>query len=132
MRVSTIAAIILTLIVGIYTFFRAQSFLFGPELEVLFPEPYQHVPHTLTLRGFTKNSTYLSINDQRTYPDEKGFFEKDLVLPVGYTIVKLYAHSRQKRERIINLPLYIQSHDTSQENSSQEKEENDRKESKNR
>ena len=112
MRVSTIAAFLVTLIVGIYAFFRAQSFLFGPTLEVVFPTPNQHITNAFTLQGFTENSTYLSINDQRIYPDEKGFFEKDLVFPAGYTIVKLYAHSRQKREQIIYLPLYIQPYDT--------------------
>ncbi len=111
MRVSTITAIALVIIVSTYAFFRAQPFLFGPTLEVLFPEPHQHLPHAFTLRGFTENSIYLSINDQRIYPDEKGFFEKDLVLPAGYTIVKLYAHNRQKHKRIIHLPLSIQPYD---------------------
>ncbi|MCY4577012.1 MAG: hypothetical protein OXB96_01080 [Candidatus Kaiserbacteria bacterium] len=117
MRVSTIVALLLILIVGAYTFLRAQPLLFGPTLTVLSPEPQQHVPHAFTLHGFTENSTYLSINDQRVYPDKKGFFKKDLVLPAGYTIVKLYAHNRQKREQIIHLPLYIQPYDTLQKNS---------------
>ena len=111
MRISTITAIALVIIVSTYAFFRAQPFLFGPTLEVLSPEPHQRLPHAFTLRGFTENSIYLSINDQRIYPDEKGFFEKDLVLPAGYTIVKLYAHNRQKRKRIIHLPLSIQPYD---------------------
>ena len=119
MRVSTITALFLILIVGTYTFLRAQSFLFGPTLTVVFPKPHQYVPHTFTLRGLAENSTYISINDQRVYPDKKGHFEKDLVLPTGYTIVKLYAHNRQKREQIIHLPLYIQPYDTNQENSIQ-------------
>ena len=130
MRVSTIVAILLIPIVGSYAFLRAQPFLFGPTLEVHFPEPQQHISHSFTLRGFTKNSTYLSINDQRIYPDKKGVFEKDLVLPAGYTIVKLYAHNRQKREQVIYLPLYIQPYDTSQKNNNKENEEARRKEKK--
>ena len=130
MRISTVAALSIAVIVGTYAFLRAQSFLFGPTLEVLFPEPHQHLPHAFTLRGLTKNNTYLSINDQRIYPDKKGFFEKDLVLPAGYTIVKLYAHNRQKREQIIYLPLYIQPYDTIQENGNKKSEKNSNKEKK--
>ena len=100
--------------------FRSQVFIFGPTLEVEFPRPHQHIPQVFTLRGSTQNTTYLSVNDRRIYPDENGFFERDLALPSGYTIVKLYAHNRQKRERIIYLPLYIQSYDTKQENSDEE------------
>ena len=110
MRISTGVAILLIGVVGVYGFFRAQSFIFGPTLIVEYPQPHQHVPQSFTLRGSAENSTYLSINDQRIYPDEKGFFARDLVLPAGYTIVKLYAHNRQKRERIIYLPIYIQPH----------------------
>lgn len=122
MRIATIAALLLIIMVGTYAFFRGQSFLFGPTLVVLSPEPHRRMPHTFTLHGQVKNSTYLAINDQRIYPDKKGFFEKDLALAAGYTIVKLYAHNRQKREQIIYLPLYIQPHDPIQENSDKESE----------
>ena len=108
MRANTIISLFLVFGVVVYAFFRAQSFLFGPIITILFPAPHQHVSQEFTLRGFTENTTYLSINDRRIYPDGEGFFEKDLVLPSGYTIVKLYAHNRQKREQIIYLPLYIQ------------------------
>lgn len=128
MRISTGVSLVIVLIVSTYAFFRAQSFLFGPTLEVLSPKPHQHVQHAFTLHGFTKNSTYLSINDQRIYPDKKGFFEKDLVLAKGYTIVTLYAHNRQKREQIIYLPLYIQPHDSIQEINIKKDEEGARKE----
>ena len=131
MRVSTIAALLLILIVGGYAFLRAQPFLFGPTLEVHFPQPHQHLPHTFTLHGTVKNSTYLSINDQRIYPDEQGSFAKDLALPAGYTIVKVYAHNRQKREQVIYLPLYIQSYDTTQKNSEEESDETIRQKNKN-
>lgn len=119
MRAGTIFSFFLVLVVFVYAFFRAQSFLFGPTLTVLFPASYERVSQEFTLRGFTENATYLSINDRRIYPDEEGFFEKDLILPAGYTIVKLYAYNRQKRERIIYLPLYIQPYATKEKDAAQ-------------
>ena len=123
MHVRIIISLFLVFSVGVYAFFRAQSFLFGPDLTILSPIPYQYVSQEFTLKGFAENTAYLSINDRRMYPDEDGFFEKNLVLPTGYTIVKLYARNRQKRERIIYLPLYIQSYDTDKKNNNKENDE---------
>ena len=110
MRTITIAAYTLLVIgVFVYAFFRSQVFLFGPMLEVEYPKPHEKVPQVFTLVGHVSNITYLSVNDRRIFPDENGLFEQDLALPAGYTIVELYAHNRQKRERIIHLPLYVQS-----------------------
>lgn len=109
--ITIISYTILISIVLIYTFFRSQVFIFGPVLEVQFPEPHQKVSSVFTIKGTAHNVTFLSVNDQRVYPEKNGSFEKDLALPTGYTIVKLYAHDRQKRERVIHFPLYIQPYD---------------------
>ena len=129
MRAGTFISLLLIVGIAVYAFFRAQSFLFGPTLTVLFPVPYQYVPQEFTLRGLAENTTYLSINDRRIYPDKDGLFEKHLVLPTGYTIVKLYAHNRQKRERVIYLPLYIQQHDTKEKDGTKKNNEEGRTES---
>lgn len=109
MRASISIAVLLVLLVSVYTFFRAGSFIFGPEIVVFSPVEHQISSPMLTITGTVAHATYFSINDRRVWPDKDGFFEETLVLSTGYTIVKLYAHNRQRRERIIFLPLYIQS-----------------------
>ena len=124
MRIAAIGTYILFAVVIAYGLFRSQTILFGPQLTILAPEPHSSVPQIFTVEAVTKNATYLTINDQRVYPDRNGYFEQDLLLPTGYTIVKVYAKNRQNREKIIHLPLYITHHDnrekTNKENEEQE------------
>ena len=111
MRALTIVSIILIIITVGYALLRSESFILGPTIIIEYPTTGEHVSQVFSVRGTVEDVSYLTLNDQRIYPDRAGIFEEDLVLPVGYTVIEVYARNRQKRETIIHLPLYIQPYD---------------------
>ena len=111
MKISFVITIIFVIIIISYGVFRANTIIFGPSVTVYFPEPHSTQPQEFTLDGMVKDVSYLTVNDQRVLPTRDGLFKKKLLLPVGYNVVEVYALSRQKRETIIHLPLYIKEHD---------------------
>ena len=111
MRALTIVSIILIIITVGYALLRSESVILGPAVIIEYPEANERVAQVFSVRGVVDDASYLTLNDRRIYPDRDGVFEEELVLPTGYTIVKVYARNRQKRETIIYLPLYIQPYD---------------------
>ncbi len=121
MRLHIVLALLLVIGTAAYGISRAQTTLFGPELAIYSPKPNAVVPQIFTLQGFAEHAVYLTVNDQRIFPNPDGFFEKKMLLPVGDSIVEVYAESRQKRETIIHLPLTITAYDINEENSEDER-----------
>ena len=114
--------IALVLVVGtiIYGTLRAQSFFFGPTVTILHPAPHAEIAQVSTLQGEVEGAAYLSVNDQRVYPNQQGVFTAELLLPAGYTVVTVYARNRRDRETIIYLPLYISTYEKSKHDNEEE------------
>ena len=122
MRAGHLLIILLVAVTIIYALFRAETLIAGPSVTVFSPIAHEELPQFFTLDGNVQDAVYLAINDQRIYPDSEGFFEKDLVLPPGYTIVEVYARSRHGQEEIIHLPLHIYAYDTNEKDRDEENE----------
>ena len=107
MRLSTIAVIALIAATVVYAGFRSQTLFRGPPVTIISPAAHTMVPQVVTIVGFTEQATYLTVNDRQIYPDPNGHFEHTLVLPVGYTVVEVFARNRHAREKVIHLPLDV-------------------------
>ena len=126
MRNENILALIIIIGTIGYILFRSQVFLFGPTLIVHSPLPHSTIQQLTIVDGITENAVFLTINDQRVFPDRNGLFREEVLLPVGYTIVEVYARSRQGKEKVVRLPLYVEPHNP-QEQSDAEQEQSDAK-----
>ena len=116
MRIHTVLVCVLIVGAAVYGTVQARFSIFGPAVTILEPAPFDILPQSFTLRGTAGNAVYLTVNDRRIFPNRSGMFETDLLMPGGYTIVEVYAHSRQKRKTVIHLPLYIKHYDDKKEN----------------
>lgn len=115
MRLIHIAIIVLVLVTIVYALSRTETLIAGPSLDVHSPAPRDTVPQFFTVDGVVTDAVYLSVNDQRVYPDHAGFFKKDLVASAGPAIIEVYARDRRGQETIIHVPLHIHTHDIDQE-----------------
>lgn len=97
-------AIIICGFVG-YVIWQSRLLLGGPEL-FLTKEPPTEVDYpTITLEGQARNIVSIAINDRPIMTDERGYFNEDIVLPLGYTILSIEAKDRYGRQSKIIRPF---------------------------
>ena len=100
--------ILVALSIFIYIYIRAENFISGPNVTIEYPEANQTENQNFTIKGKVKNTNFISINDQRIYPESTGNFEHDINLPIGYAIIEIYVRDRHAQTEVINLPLFIE------------------------
>lgn len=90
----------LTLLIAIliYAFFNARLLLAGPQIIVKSPEngltfdtPF------IEIVGEAKNTSFISMNGNTIYVNEKGEFREQLLLPPGTSIIRIDARDRFER-----------------------------------
>ncbi|MFA6446117.1 MAG: hypothetical protein WCW14_02590 [Candidatus Paceibacterota bacterium] len=97
--VRTIIIGIIVLFILIYAGFQARNILLGPKITVLSPLSGSTVfKSKISIEGSTKNIKILTLNDREIVMDETGHFKEELLLPSGYSIMKLQGWDRFKRE----------------------------------
>ncbi|TSC61250.1 MAG: Xre-like protein DNA-binding protein [Parcubacteria group bacterium Gr01-1014_107] len=106
---STIKTLGLTLailtVVG-YAFFEARGVIAGPIIEVTEPKNGKSFHESLiTIKGYTRNISFISLNDNPITVDEEGNFIEKLLLSPGYNIIKLKVVDRFGREKVSFLEL---------------------------
>lgn len=90
----TIVVIISLLILG-YGLFQARNLINGPEINVLTPTNGENVTDSLVVvSGSTSNITRITLNDRQIFVDKQGKFIEKLLVPPGYTIIKLVAQDK--------------------------------------
>ena len=129
MRVRALFLFLVVLAVLLYGLSRAHILLFGPTLTVFSPQPHEEISQLFVVSGEVQNAVYLSVNDKTVLPDRSGLFEHALTLPVGRSIVEVYARSRQRRETVhhipvIVIPLYAKKENNQEESGQESREEN--------
>jgi hypothetical protein len=89
-----LSIIIFLLILG-YGLFQARNLIIGPSITVLTPKNGDNVANPLVVvTGIATNITRISLNDRQIFVDKKGSFSEKLLVPSGYTIIKLAAQDK--------------------------------------
>lgn len=103
-------AIIIILIIGVYSFYQARKLIAGPEINIKSPENGATVSQPLVeITGTASNIKDISLDDRPIFIDQQGNFDEKLLLPSGYTIITLKAHDRFKHYTEKTLELYYYS-----------------------
>lgn len=82
-----------------YSYYQTKAFLTGPVLEIT--EPLNGsllTDNPITIRGYTKNISYISINDRQIFVNETGNLDIEMLLSPGYNIIKVSAKDKYERE----------------------------------
>lgn len=96
-----------------YTYFQARTYLAGPQITVLEPRNGATVAEErVSVIGIAKNIAHLTLNDRQIFTDDRGMFSERLLLPRGYSIMKLTARDRFDREKTIFLEIVYRPNDT--------------------
>ncbi|OHA20488.1 MAG: hypothetical protein A2849_00630 [Candidatus Taylorbacteria bacterium RIFCSPHIGHO2_01_FULL_51_15] len=117
----SIAVVILTSL-GIYAYLQSREYLRGPVLTI--SEPLNGATSTtslVTLRGTSKNISFLTLNGRQIFTDEQGRFEESLLLEEGYSIMTLeakdrFGHTEIKRLELVYKPMENQNGNSKMEN----------------
>jgi len=101
----SIFGILAILILG-YGFFQARNLISGPEIVVTSPQNGESLSDPLvTITGTATNITLISLDDRQIFVDKQGNFSEKLLVPPGYTIIKLAAQDKFGRtiQRLVEL-----------------------------
>ena len=90
----------------LYAGFEAIKVALGPSLTVLSPEEFMSVKDPLIeVKGKVKRAAYITVNDRQIFADLNGNFSVELLLPKGYSIIKVMVKDRFDKEVVRNISL---------------------------
>ena len=90
---------ILFIIVAGYSYYEMRNFLAGPKIEIISPKDGELKNQSLiNIKGTAKNISKLFLNDRQIFTDEKGVFNEELLLSLGYNIIEIKAEDKFNRE----------------------------------
>ena len=105
--IKTVSISLIFLFILIYALFQARNLLLGPQITDILPETGARVSSSsIEITGATKNIKRLTLNDREIVMDEKGRFDEKLLIPKGYTIMKLQGWDRFKRDTTEFLEIF--------------------------
>ena len=86
---------VLSFIIVSYGLFQARNLIIGPRIILSTPQNGENVLNPLVIvSGSAVNITYISLNDRQIFVDDQGNFSEKLLVPPGYTIIKLEARDK--------------------------------------
>lgn len=87
-------------ILVLYSLFQAKNLIVGPVLRITEPLDGQQVEYAVVdIKGTASNISEITLNDSPIYVDTKGAFFEKLIVPSGYSIIKMSVKDRFGRER---------------------------------
>lgn len=95
-----------------YAHFQARFFIAGPQIELESPQDVHQQEQMVEVRGHAQNIVELTLNGRPIHTNEGGYFEEELVVPEGYTIMTLRAKDRYGRVETLSRPLVYESEET--------------------
>ncbi len=105
-RALVAAALVL---LGSYALYQARDLIRGPELTISTPsDGVSHATGLLTIEGQAERIAHLYLNGRLIFTDESGHFNEQLLLPPGYTIIRLEADDKFGRKVNQTIHLYGQ------------------------
>ncbi|MEN9614101.1 MAG: hypothetical protein RLZZ347_408 [Candidatus Parcubacteria bacterium] len=87
--------LLFVVVISGYALYRSQALRQGPELTLDSPKDGQLFSTSdVEISGTAKNIAFISLNDRQIFTDETGHFSEKLLLPYGYTILKVEAKDK--------------------------------------
>ena len=122
MNLTKIIVILVLLCTVAYVVFRSGAFITGPGIKLEGVDIVEEAEYIIvSVSGNVTNSNLLTINDRVVFPDERGAFFEELLLPNSISIVEIYSKGRRGKDSIINIPInYDNKEKTNKEGSSEE------------
>lgn len=97
---------ILVLSTGVFAFFKAHDLLLGGRVSIDTPKSGTTLRDPfVVIKGEAPGNTLLTLNGAKIIADEKGHFEKELLLGLGYNVIEVKALDRFNREKKATLEL---------------------------
>jgi hypothetical protein len=97
LSITSIAFVVL--VVTGYSLSKAKNLISGPIVSITSPLQGDTLSSsTVVITGTTQNVSAIYLNDSPIFIDELGVFKEKLILPTGYTIIKLSAKDKFGRE----------------------------------
>lgn len=94
-RLRRIGILSFVFIIILYGLFQARNLIQGPVIQIHTPENGATIEDALVhIKGEAHNISEITLNDRLILVDEMGYFEEQLLLPEGYTIMTLKARDR--------------------------------------
>jgi hypothetical protein len=89
------------LIVGLVLIFffyqNTKNLIGGPTISITSPKDNEVIETSLiTITGTVKNAASITLNGHQIFVDESGHFSEKLLLPLGYSILRVEALDREK------------------------------------
>ena len=125
MIVKVVLIVIIVCVVITYAIMRSETLRTGPVITITSSIPrILEDTQIINLKGNVKNTSFFTINDQRVYPDNNSNFDHSIALPIGYTIIELYATNKHAQETTRLLPIHTlkEQYDNKENNKNNEKE----------
>ncbi len=88
-----------------YLVFQARFLLQGPRITLVNEPSSVQNERRVTIAGYARNITKITINDRPMFTDRAGYFSEALVLENGYTIATIAATDRYGRETQVVRPF---------------------------
>ena len=105
-RSGLITAFVIT--IAIFTYTKTINFRGGPIITISTPQTGATLADSLvTIEGNVKNAIAVYINDGKIFTNEAGDFKEKLIVPEGYTIMKVSAEDRFHRTAEKRLEIVV-------------------------
>lgn len=88
-----------------YLVFQARFLIQGPRISLVEEPASVQNERVVTIKGYARNITKITINDRPMFTDRAGYFSEALVLENGYTIATIAATDRYGRETRVVRPF---------------------------
>ena len=82
-----------------YSYYQTKDYLTGPVLELTEPADNATLFQSrVTIKGYTKNISYLNMNGKQIFTDPSGQFSEETLLAKGLNIISIIAKDKYERE----------------------------------
>lgn len=101
-----VGIVFLAVAISGYAIFQARNIILGPIINIDSPKNGATVAQSFVeIEGKTRNISYISMNDNQIFTDDKGVFREKLLLSYGYNIITIRVRDRFNREITKRLEL---------------------------
>jgi hypothetical protein len=101
-----------------YGLFQSKKLIEGPQITIYEPQDGATLTENLvTIKGVAKNIAYIKLDDSPIFVDNNGLFSEQLLVPVGYSAIKISAQDKFGKTEVrfihVELPTSTLPSDTS-------------------
>ncbi len=91
--------LVLIFAVGIFTFFKTHDLVLGTALTIESPKNGETLSDSfVVVKGIAEGSALLTVNGAKVLTDEKGSFQQEMLLGLGYNVIEVRSLDRFNRE----------------------------------